>query len=73
MASVNSKGKIKAKKKGKTVITATSWNISKKCKVKVEDSKLNNNSIEIDVGATYYLELKGCSHDAEWYSEDEDN
>lgn len=72
VASVNSKGKVKAKKKGKTVITAASGSISKKCKVKVENPKLNNNSIEIRVGSTYYLKLKGCSHDVDWYSEDED-
>lgn len=70
IASVNSNGKVTAKKKGNAAITATVGDVKKKCKVKVENPKLNVKEIELSVGLTYQLELKGCSHEIEWYSDD---
>ena len=70
VASVNSKGKVTAKKKGKATITATAGDVQKKCKVKVENPKLNVKEIELSIDSTYQLELKGCSHEIEWESDD---
>lgn len=72
IASVNNKGKVTAKKKGKTTITADAGTNKKKCKVKVEDPKLNAKEVELTVGSNYQLELKGCSHEVEWESDDYD-
>lgn len=70
VASVNSKGKVTAKKKGKSTITATAGEVKKKCNVKVENPKLNVKETELSIGSTYQLELKGCSHEIEWGSDD---
>ena len=70
VASVNSKGKVTAKKKSKATITATAGDVQKKCKVKVENPKLNAKEIELSIDSTYQLELKGCSHEVEWESDD---
>ena len=70
VASVNSKGKVTAKKKGKATITATAGEVKKKCNVKVENPKLNVKETELFIGSTYQLELKGCSHEIEWDSDD---
>lgn len=70
VASVNSKGKVTAKKKGKATITATAGDVQKKCKVKVESPKLNAKEIELSIDSTYQLELKCCSHEVEWDSDD---
>ena len=43
----------------------------KKCKVKVENPKLNRTTMEIEVGSTDYLTLDGCSHEVEWFSDDD--
>lgn len=71
VATVNKDGKIKAKAEGKTVVTATVDGVKKKCKVKVENPKLNRTTMEIEVGSTDYLTLDGCSHEVEWFSDDD--
>ena len=48
VVSVVANGKIKAKKSGKAIITATVGSRSKKCKVVVEEPKLNCEKIELE-------------------------
>lgn len=72
IASVDSKGKVKAKAKGKTKITATVKGKSLTCKVKVESPVLSDTALTMYEGEEAYLELKGCQHEAEWYVDDEE-
>lgn len=72
VASVNGKGKVKAYKKGKAEITASVSGVKKKCKVKVENPKLNKSVLELEVGDEFDLYLNGCSHEVEWDYEDEE-
>ena len=44
----------------------------KSCQVTVETPELNKTAVEMDVEDTVSLDLKGCSHDVEWTSSDDD-
>lgn len=66
VATVNSNGKVKAKKKGKVTITAKVSGKKYKCKIKVEDPKLNKKSKTITEGNTYKLKLTGTSQKVKW-------
>lgn len=70
VASVSSDGKVIAKKKGKTVITATVGNQKKTCKVTVEVPKLSEKSLTMDIGDKYKISLSGCKHSVRWSSSD---
>lgn len=66
VATVTQNGKVKAKKKGKTVITATSGSSKKTCAVTVESSKLTAAQITLYTGKTKTLKLSGCKHSVKW-------
>lgn len=72
VASVNQKGKVKAKKKGKAVITATVGSKKKTCKIKVEDPEISQTQLIMMEGEEEVLEMEGCSHEVEWDSSDYD-
>lgn len=70
VATVTGKGKVAAKKKGKAVITAKTATDTKKCKVTVEDPKLNLKKVSLEVRQTKTLKLSGCKHSVKWSSSD---
>lgn len=76
VAKVDARGKITAKKKGKATITISSSNGKKSCKVKVEQIKLNQTSMNLTAGDEElgydFISVKGCSHKATFRSTDED-
>lgn len=72
VATVSKNGKVKGKKAGKAIITATVGGKTKKCSVIVEAPKLNKSTVNIKVGKTEKLTLKGCKHHIKWYSADSD-
>lgn len=72
VAVVSSSGKVTAKAKGTATITAISGKQSKRCKVRVEEPKLNHTSITMDLKEVTYLKLSGCRHSVKWYSNDSD-
>lgn len=61
MATVSSKGKITAKKKGTATITAKVSGKSYKCKVTVKNPYLNATKKNIEVNKTYTLKLTGAT------------
>lgn len=63
------KGKVTAKKKGKTTITATYKGKTYKCKVKVEAPKLSTSKLSIGNGSTSTLKLKGTSYKVKYRSD----
>lgn len=67
-----SAGKVVAKGKGKATITVKKGTQKKSCQVTVETPELNKTVVEMDVEDTVSLDLKGCSHDVEWTSPDDD-
>lgn len=67
-----SAGKVVAKGKGKATITVKKGTQKKSCQVTVETPELNKTAVEMDVEDTVSLDLKGCSHDVEWTSSDDD-
>lgn len=68
VASISAKGKVKAKRKGKTTITASVGRQKKSCKVTVEVPKLSATSITLDVGKSQSIKLSGCRHAIRWSS-----
>ena len=76
VAKVDARGKITAKKKGKATITISSSNGKKSCKVKVEQIKLNQTSMDLTVDdeeLSYdFITVKGCSHTPTYRSTDEE-
>ena len=58
--------------KGKATITVKKGTQKKSCQVTVETPELNKTAVEMDVEDTVSLDLKGCSHDVEWTSSDDD-
>ena len=72
VASVSSSGKIKARKKGKTLITANAGGKKKTCKVTVEAPKLNMTSVSVNLWESRTLKLSGCKHSIKWKSSDSD-
>lgn len=67
-----SAGKVVAKGKGKATITVKKGTQKKSCQVTVETPELNKTAVEMDVEDTVSLDLKGCSHDVQWTSSDDD-
>ena len=72
VAAVSAAGKVTAKAKGTVTITATSGSQSKRCKVRVEEPKLNHTTLTMDLKDVSYLKLSGCKHAVKWYSDDSD-
>lgn len=70
VASVDTKGKVKGKTKGKAKIIAKVNGRQYICKVKVETPVLSETAITLREGEHAYLEVKGCSHDVEWDTDD---
>lgn len=72
VASVNSKGKIIAKKKGTATITVTVKGISANCKVTVKENsiKLNKSSLSLNVGQSSSLNatVEGKANKVTWKS-----
>jgi uncharacterized repeat protein (TIGR02543 family) len=61
VATVSSKGKVKAKKKGKTVITAKYEGKKYKCTINVEAPKLSQTKASLILGDTTNVKLNGTS------------
>ena len=69
IATVSSKGKVKAKKKGKVTITARIGKKKYKCKVTIESPKMNKSSISLNKGKNYQLKMKNTKQKYKWYSQ----
>lgn len=70
VATVNSKGKVTAKKAGKATITAKVNKKTYQCKVTVKNPYLNQKSLTLSKGKTYQLSITGTSAKS-WTSSDE--
>lgn len=70
VATVNSKGKVTAKKAGKATITAKVNKKTYKCQVTVKNPYLNEKSLTLSGGETYQLSIIGTSARS-WTSSDE--
>lgn len=68
IASVTSKGKVTARRRGKVTITATAGKTKKKCKVVVENPRISQARLTMQEGESASLYVIGCSHDAQWSS-----
>lgn len=72
IAAVSSNGKLSAKAKGKVTITVTSGSQKMQCKVTVEEPKLNETTLTMNLKEVAYVKLSGCKHSVKWYSDDSD-
>lgn len=70
IASVDTTGKVTAKKKGTAIITAKSSGKKYTCKISVETPKLNKTTLTIAEGKTYKLTLSGTVQTVKWSSSD---
>ncbi|MCM1179565.1 MAG: Ig-like domain-containing protein [Clostridium sp.] len=70
IATVSSKGTVKAKKSGKAVITANIGNKKYKCKVTVRKTSISKKSLTIEQGESTSLTLKYPKKKVTWYSSD---
>lgn len=70
IVSVSNKGKVTAKKKGKSTITAQIGSIQRKCSVTVEEPKLSAKKISLDLKQTKKIKLSGCKHKIKWSTSD---
>lgn len=70
IASVGTKGKVTAKKKGTATITARNGGKKYTCKITVETPKLNKTALTIAEGKTYKLKLSGTTQTVKWFSSD---
>lgn len=68
IATVNSKGKVTAKKKGKVTITAKVNGKKYKCKITVEEPKLNKTNCSLIEGKTVNLKVKNTTQKIKWSS-----
>ncbi|MDY3919139.1 MAG: Ig-like domain-containing protein [Candidatus Limivivens sp.] len=68
IASVNSKGKVTAKKKGTAAITAKFGKNKLVCKVTVETPSLNKETLTLNVKGTAQLKLTGTKQKIKWSS-----
>lgn len=68
IATVNKKGKVTAKKRGKAFITAKVGNKKYKCKIIVESPRMSKTSITIATAETYHLKMLGTSQKIQWKS-----
>lgn len=68
VAKVTQKGKVSAKKKGTTTVTAKIGKKKYTCKVTVESPKLSKTSIAIKKGKTYQLKMQKTKQKYKWSS-----
>lgn len=68
IASVNSKGKVVANKKGTTIITAKVGKQKLSCKITVENPTLNVSSYTMNVSEKYTLKVKNTTQKINWSS-----
>ena len=68
--SVNSSGKIYARKKGTAVITVKSGNKTVKSQIIVEDPKISKTAISLNIGKKYTLKVTGTKQKITWSSSD---
>ena len=68
VVSVNSNGKIYARKKGTAVVTVKSGSKSVKTQITVEDPKLSKTSLSLDTGKSYTLKVAGTKQKITWSS-----
>lgn len=68
VATVTQKGKVSAKKKGATTVTAKIGKKKYACKVAVESPKLSKTSITVKKGKTYQLKMRNTKQKYKWYS-----
>lgn len=66
--SVNSSGKIYARKKGTAVITVKSGNKTVKSQITVEDPKISKTAISLNIGKKYNLKVTGTKQKVTWSS-----
>ena len=71
VATVSKKGVVKARKAGKTTITAKVKGKTLKCKIKVVAPYLNKTSVTLMEGEEVWLRVKGTSSEVVWSSSDE--
>ena len=72
IATINSKGKVTAKKKGTVTITAKVGSKKYKCKIKVETPKINKTRKTLYINNTYTLKISGTSQQIKWSSSNKD-
>lgn len=70
VATVNKNGKVKAKKVGTTIITATVANKKYTCKLTVENPKISYSTLKIYQGDAVPLYIDGTNCDYTWVSSD---
>lgn len=70
VATVNSKGKVTAKKSGTATITAKIGSKKYKCKISVKIPSINKTKICIAKGDTYTLKVKNTNQKIKWSSSD---
>lgn len=68
VATVNSKGKVTAKKKGTATITAKIGKLKLKCKVKVEKPSLSQNYVVLNVNDSFFLNTSIPKQKITWHS-----
>ncbi len=68
VATVNSKGKVTAKKNGRATITAKVGKRKYKCSIKVVNPKLSKSSKTVVKNSTYTLKVSGTTSKVKWYS-----
>lgn len=68
VATVTSSGKVTAKSKGSTTITAKVGKKSYKCKITVQKPYLSKNSVSLVKGKTYNLKMYGTTLNVRWMS-----
>lgn len=72
VATVSKSGKVTAKAKGKATIKAKVGGKTLACKIKVENPYISDKELAMREGEEAFLEIKGCSHEPEWYCDDYD-
>ncbi len=70
IATVNSKGLVRAKKRGSTCITTVDNTTINICYVTVETPKISKTKITLIKGTSYDLTVKGTYRDAKWTTSD---
>lgn len=70
IATINLKGKVTAKKKGKVVITARVSGKKYKCKITVEAPTISKKKYTLNINNTYTLKIKGTSQKIKWETSD---
>ena len=70
VATINSKGKVTAKKKGSATITAKVGGKKYKCKITVEDPTISKKKYTLNINNTYQLKIKGTSQKIIWSTSD---